>query len=163
MAVASRTSGAAVPAPTTNRDSLAIGAISCVIIGIVGLQAFASFINPGRWGWPFIAYPMYKTPHFDGERVLYDFEVYAVHDDGSESLISLADVPYWIFKHKVVDGLIRRDRESVQPLIAAYCERTRKEVVEVRLQDMGVGLSRDGLVQGLAPETLATMTVGCRE
>lgn len=168
MAVASKMRDAAVGTgnaaiSATARQSPAIIAISCVIVAILGLQTFASFVTTGRWGWPFIAYPMYKTPHFEGERVLYDFEVYATHDDGSEALIDQGDLPFWIYKLKLVNGLATDERGSVQPIVAAYCERTGKNVVEVRLQDMGVAVSRDGAVSGLPPQAIATMIIGCQE
>jgi hypothetical protein len=163
MATALNTGESARPAVKPRRDDLAIGLVSCVIVAILGLQTFASFVNPGRWGWPFLAYPMYKTAHYEGERILYDVEVYVVREDSSESLMSADGIPFWIFKHKMVDGVMNGKRDSVQPLVTAYCERTGEQVVAVRVQDMGIGLSRDGLVHGLEPETLATMTIGCPE
>lgn len=166
MAVASKMRGAGTGNPAVSasaRQTRAISAISCVIVAILGLQTVASFVTTGRWGWPFIAYPMYKTPHFENERVLYDFEVYATHDDGSEALISQGDLPFWTFKLKLVNGLANDDRDSVQPIVRAYCERTGTNVVAVRLQDMGVAVSRDGAVSGLPPQAIGTMSIGCQE
>jgi hypothetical protein len=145
------------------RENFAIGLVSCLIAGVLGLQVFASFVDPGRWGWPFIAYPMYKTAHFEGERVRYEFEVYVVHEDSSENLLSSDGIPWWIFKRKMVNSLMKGQRDNVQPLVTAYCEKTGKQVAALRLQDMGVALARDGLVYGLEPEILATMTMSCPE
>jgi hypothetical protein len=163
MATALNTGESARPAVASRRDDLAISLVSCVIVAVLGLQTFASFVNPGRWGWPFLAYPMYKTAHYEGERILYGVEVYVVREDSSESLMSAEGIPFWIFWHKMVDGVMHGKRDSVQPLVAAYCERTGEQVVAVRIQDIGVALSRDGPVRGLEPETLATMTIGCSE
>ena len=141
----------------------AVGAISGLIIAILGLQTVAGFVNTGRWGWPFIAYPMYKTAHFEGERLLHEYKVFATHANSSEDLISAGDVPFWIFKFKMVDGLTNGDRASVQPLVAAYCERTGKEVIAVRVEDTGLELTRNGIVRGLPPKTLAKMQIGCED
>lgn len=153
----------APPTLVTSRRDLAIGAISCLIIGILSLQTFASFVDPGRWGWPFIAYPMYKTAHHDGERVLYNIKVFAMHPDSSENLISAGDVPFWIFRRKLLGGVTTGNRAAVQPLVSLYCERTGRQVVGVRIEDMGVALSHKGVVRGLPPQTLATITIGCQE
>jgi hypothetical protein len=163
MATAPDALSAARPTRATTRHVAAIGAISCLIIGILGLQTFASFVNPGRWGWPFIAYPMYKAAHHGGERILYDHKVFARHADSSEALMSAGNIPFWIFKHKMVDGLMTGDRASVQPLVTTHCTRTGKRVVSVRVEDMGVALSRNGVVRGLPPRTLATMSIACQE
>jgi hypothetical protein len=63
----------------------------------------------------------------------------------------------------MVDGVMQGKRDSVQPLVTAHCERTGEQVVAVRIQDIGVALSRDGPVHGLEPKSLATMTISCPE
>jgi hypothetical protein len=163
MATMPEARSSAPPTLVTSRRDLAIGAISCLIIGILGLQTFASFVGPGRLGWPFIPYPMYKTAHYEGERLLYQYKVFARHADSSEVLISARDMPFWIFKLKMIDGVMTGNRPRVQPLVTAYCKRTGKQVVSVRVEDMGVALSRKGVARGLPPQMLATMDIGCQE
>jgi hypothetical protein len=68
-------------------DNTARLAVSGVIVAVLTLQSFAGFVDTGRWGWPFVAYPMYSEAHFENERVQYDWMVYAILADSTEVIV----------------------------------------------------------------------------
>lgn len=139
--------------------------ISVVIVTVLSLQALVGFSYTGVQTWPFMAYPMYRGAHYDGERLRYDFTVYAELDDSSEVVITPEDLglSWWAFRENVVHALYRNDRAVVQGLIDAHCERTGQRIVGLRMEDLGRAVSRDGLVEGLPPEVVASMSVTCED
>lgn len=139
--------------------------ISVVIVAVLSLQALVGFSYGGVQAWPFMAYPMYRGAHYDGERLRYDFTVYAELDDASEVVIAPEDLglSWWAFRENVVHALYRDDRAVVQGLIDAHCRRTGQRIVGLRMEDLGFAVSRDGLVKGLPPEVVASMPVRCAD
>jgi hypothetical protein len=57
--------------------------LSIVIAAILGSQLVVGMVDTGRWGWPIMAYPMYKSAHFEGERLSHEFDLFAVFQDGT--------------------------------------------------------------------------------
>jgi hypothetical protein len=136
---------------------------SVVIVVVLSLQALVGFSYTGVQAWPFMAYPMYRGAHYADERLRHDFTVYAELDDASEVVLTPEDLglSWWTFRENVVHALYRDDRAVVQGLIDDHCRRTGQRIVGLRMEDLGYAVSRDGLVEGLPPEVIATMPVRC--
>jgi hypothetical protein len=75
------------------------GLVSAIIVVILGTQFVAGLVDTGKWGWPILAYPMYKWSHYENERILHDADVYAQLDDGSRIAITpeALGMSFWIF------------------------------------------------------------------
>ena len=142
----------------------AFAAISAVIVAILGSQLVAGFVDTGRWGWPIIAYPMYKTAHFDGER-LDDYEVAAVLADGSRLRVDPEELgmSFWTFRQNVAMKIERGRLEALAPTIERYCERSQRSLKRLELVDTGTAISASGLIQGLEPKVAAAIDVVCPE
>lgn len=161
-------------------EQLRMAVVSVIIVTILGLQAFASFFNPSVLGFPFVAYPMYKAAHHEGDRILYDTVVYAVDEEGQEVLLTPEDagMSWWLFRRYVVNPLLEvagragerppqhvvdRHMTAVQTAVDAYCERAGRRIVRLRMEDLGVAVGRAGMVNGLPPMELASVEITCRE
>jgi hypothetical protein len=159
--------------------------VSLVIVTILGLQAFASVFNPSVLGFPFVAYPMYRAMHYEGDRVLYNTVVYAVDENGDQVRLRPEHVgmSWWLFQRHVVNPMLaiggwQGDRRTTKPVpqqlidnrvlsvrkaVDAYCERTGRRLVRLRMEDLGVAVGRQGMVDGLPPIELASVPITCSE
>jgi hypothetical protein len=164
-------------------EQIRVSIISLIIVTILSLQAFASFFNPSVLGFPFVAYPMYRIAHYEGDRILYDTTVYAVNKDGQEVQFKPEDagMSWWLFRRHVVNPLLAiaqwvkhgpaaerasqnvvdEHMSAVQKAVDAYCERTGRSVVRLRMEDLGVAVGREGMVDGLPPVELASVEIAC--
>jgi hypothetical protein len=139
-------------------------AVSAVIVVILGLQTFASFRDPAQWGWPFLAYPMYRGAHYEGERLRHDFTTYAIVDDSSRMVVTPQDLgmTWWWFRANVVDIMLRQDQAALKAIAKQICETSGRSVQALELEDMGVAVGRNGLQDGLSPEVVSTVKVSCQ-
>jgi hypothetical protein len=144
-------------------ERIFISLISVAILMVLALQAFAGFIDTGRWGWPFLAYPMYKTAHHDGERILHDFTLYAKTADGDRIEVTRDDLGlgFWHFEKFIFAAIRQGDLEKPQIIANEYCKRHNRRIVGLVLEDKGIAISRSGMVTGLPPQVLAAMNVRC--
>ena len=140
----------------------AFKALSAFIVVILGTQLVVGLIDPGRWGWPMVAYPMFKTAHYDGDR-FDDFRVYAVLTDDTKLQIEPGDVgmSYWIFRQNMVGGLLNDRIEKLAPIIERYCDQSQGAMARLEVSDIGVAISAHGPIAGLEPRVLAAMAVAC--
>lgn len=138
--------------------------VSIVIVIILSLQLYAGFRDPDQWGWPFVAYPMYRGAHYENERLHHDFTAYVVLADGSRELVSpeSLDMSWWQFRENVVGAMFAEDIESLQTTVDRYCQQHDAEVVGLELEDMGVVVTRNGMKDGLPPEVVVSADVACR-
>jgi hypothetical protein len=144
-------------------EEVACKAVSVVIALILGTQLVVGFVNTGRWGWPMVAYPMYKQAHFEGDR--FDlYNVYAVLDDGTRLEIAPADVAMdlWMFRRHVMAPIQDGQLENLAPITALYCERVGGRLVRFEIFDRGIALGWNGPVYGLEPQQFAAADVACR-
>jgi hypothetical protein len=141
----------------------AFAAISTIIVVILGTQFVVGLVDTGRWGWPMVAYPMYKTSHYDGER-FDEYDVFAVLEDGTRTQIQPADLgmSFWIFRQNVADGLLNDRPAKVAPIIARYCENTDGALAQIEVLDRGLAISTDGLLH-VEPQVVKTTPVRCQE
>jgi hypothetical protein len=82
--------------------------ISCVILVILCLQAFAVIFRTHAKGWPFIDYPMYSKSLEEGDRIEIDRQLYVTLADSSEVLVgpdSIGLENWWIFRSWIILSL----------------------------------------------------------
>lgn len=137
--------------------------VSAIIVLILGTQLVAGWMDTGRWGWPFLAYPMYKTSHHENERVLYDLDVYAELDDGSRVAITsdAVGMDFWVFWYNVVQPIRYEDRGKLAPVVARYCAETGGQVRKLVALDKGVAVTRAGPQYDLPPTVIYSTSVQC--
>ena len=89
-----------------------------------------------------VAYPMFKTAHYDGDR-FDDFRVYAVLTDDTKLQIEPGDVgmSYWIFRQNVVGGLLNDRVEKLAPIIDRHCDQSKGAMARLEVSDIGVAIS----------------------
>jgi hypothetical protein len=123
---------------------------------------FAAY--PAEWGWPFLAYPMYKRSHHVGERLGVDYNLYAVTSTKRIRLDrkDLGLEKFWLFFTAVARPMIRGETEAVASLLSTYCPQFQEKSIAFELDDLGYSLGESGLVEG-NPETVASMKIKCPE
>jgi hypothetical protein len=138
--------------------------ISAVIVVILGTQAVVGFLDTGKWGWPILAYPMYKKVFFEGDRLNHDVNVYALLSDGTRTEIKRDDLgmSFWIFWYNVVGPIGQGRGELLAPLVQQYCRESDNQLIKFQVEDKGVAISRDGPVEGLPPQLVSEMGVSCK-
>lgn len=138
--------------------------VSAAIVVILSTQAVAGFVDTGRWGWPLLAYPMYKTAHYEGERLHDDLTGYAVLADSTRVAMTRTDLnmDFWLYWYNVVMPITHARLDLLEPVLRRYCEQSDNQVVRLELEDRGVAIGRDGLIEGLPVEVVAEMDVTCQ-
>jgi hypothetical protein len=151
------------PTMITSNNALARFFVSVVIAGILSIQAVAGFVDTGRWGWPFLAYPMYKNAHYEGERIDIYLTAYAVLADSTRVAINPSDLnlSFWLYWYNVVTPIQHARLDLLEPVLKRYCEETGNQVTKLHLEDRGVAIGRDGPIEGLPPEVVAEIDVTC--
>lgn len=146
------------------QERYGIQIISIVIVFILVTQLIAGLVNTGKWGWPFLAYPMYSTAHYDGERVVYDVKVYGVLKDLSRIELKRSDLgmDFWVFRYNVVQPIRHGYLSALSPIIDLLCRQNRGDLIRLEYEDMGVAISRTGLVYGLEPVVVESFDVSCK-
>lgn len=109
--------------------------------------------------WPFLDYNMYTEAHHEGE-ILAHLRVFATLDDGT--IVELRardfDMKYREFHRHMWPLLRRGDVAGVRELARVYLERTRRTLVEVRLEDHPLALLAAGS-DGGPPQVLRTVVL----
>jgi len=138
------------------------GLISFIVLAILITQFFVNLIDTGRWGWPFITYPMYANSHQEGERVIYDVKAFAVYEDLTRNEIKRSELGMniFLFQKHVWYPIENADIVSLQPLINRYCESTDNKLIRFELEDLGVAVSRNGPVS-VEPQIISSLDVSC--
>jgi hypothetical protein len=137
--------------------------VSAIIVTVLGLQIVAGFVDTGRWGWPFVAYPMYKRAHYEGERFDHDLTVYLIMDDSSERVVTGPDLglSFWLVEKRIWNPVRSGNQEHLQSFIEDVCPKFDNRIIAVRLEDKGVALGRSGMVNNLPPGVVGSMPVNC--
>jgi hypothetical protein len=137
--------------------------VSAIIVVILSVQAVAGFVDTGRWGWPLLAYPMYKKAHYEGDRLDVELTGYAVLPDATRVAIDRSDLnmDFWLYWYNVVTPIMHARADLLQPVLRRYCEESDNQVVKLQLEDGGIAIGRDGPVTGLPVEVVAEMDVTC--
>lgn len=134
------------------------------ILVILALQIFAGFYDTGRWGWPFLAYRMYEHVHEDGSRLQLEVSTYAVMKDGNEVRLEPEDLDmrFWAFRTLVVQPVRNDDIEKLNSLILHLCREFNGQIVGIRIEDEGLAVGRNGLIDNLPPEEIASQNISCQ-
>ncbi len=139
-------------------------AISCLIVTILGVQAYIGFTRIRGTTWPFVSYPMYAWAKQEGER-LEDYSVTAVFADGTElpDYERVIDTPFWILRENFVLPIARQelDADAAREAARVFCGQTAESPVRLELIDTGVSVGRHGAVYG-EPQTVGTVDLACR-
>ncbi len=138
--------------------------VSAIIVTILSVQAVAGFVDTGRWGWPLIAYPMYKTAHYEGDRLDVELNGYAVLADSTRVAMHPSDLnmDFWLYWYNVVQPIRHARLDLLEPVLRRYCEESGNQVVKLQLEDRGVAIGRDGPIEGLPPQVIYEMDVTCQ-
>jgi len=129
---------------------------SGVIVLVLFLQAIAALgLTPGPiektpFLWPFLDYPMYSTPHYEGDAIP-RYRVVGTTADGREMQIDpeTLGADFWIFRNAFLFPFrFRADRGELEPGVELFERRHGVTLVEVRLEDRPIVLSRSGSSQG---------------
>lgn len=141
--------------------------ISVLVSGLLLLQAYAVAFQIKWRSWPFIDYPMYQFPRYEGERLMIEWPLYAEFTDGSEMRVKHEEMGianYWKYFHGVV-SVLRQDAidENEKRQRLSYIPRkleamTGKQVAELRLEADPWMLTRDGPVEASRGEVIARLT-----
>src|SRR5688572_20905336 len=104
-------------------EKISVPLVSAFVLMVLILQSFSGFVNTGRWGWPFVAYPMYKLAHQDGERILHDFTLYAKLPDGKLVEVTRDELGmgFWHFEKHVANPMLENHQEKMLSLADEYC------------------------------------------
>jgi hypothetical protein len=148
----------------SSSDALARLLVSVVIVGILSIQAVAGFYDTGRWGWPLLAYPMYETAHYEGERLHDDLTAYAILSDSTRVEVNRSDLgmDFWLYWYNVVQPIRHARVDLLEPVLERYCEQSGNRVIALHVEDRGVAIGRDGPIEGLPPEVAFKMDVSCQ-
>jgi len=140
-------------------------AISGVIVVILGTQTVVTIGGLGEKGWPIITYGMYSTPHYEGERLDHGYVVSAVLEDSSEIDIDPDEIGmgFWLFHINVFAPIIRNARDVLTPTVRDFCRRWDNRIVALRARDLGVAITRQGVIEDLPPMELGRIDVTCAE
>lgn len=141
--------------------------VSTVVLIVLPTQLIASLIDTGRWGWPFITYPMYANAHYEGERLKYDVRAFAVLEDSSRIEIKREQLnmrqrwQFYLFQKHVWFPIRDGDKELLEPLIRKYCDLSNGKLVRLELEDLGIAVTKEGPVSGLKPNVFSPLNVSC--
>jgi hypothetical protein len=145
-------------------QKLAVPLTSLIIATVLTLQASVTFrawlrsfsvppsltrmLSPPTL-WPFVDYPMYSRPHYEGEPIP-QVRIVGTLDDGTEVWIRPGDVGLdsWHFKIHLVRGLDTNNAARVRELVHLYEARHNGRLIGLRLENHPLILSRDGIRPG---------------
>ena len=125
-----------------------------VIVLILFLQTLA-VIKPIRWAtWPFTNYPMYKTPHYDGDSISVSILVFAELSGGVTVEILPRDVGLSWFKFYEHAKCVIPNNDScpepaayVSRLIELYEPPPEQEILKLIAMSYPAVISQDGVVK----------------
>lgn len=149
-------------------DALRRGMASAVIVTVLFLQLVASFHWFGpvfgqrrRHGffWPFLDYPMYSRPHYQGEP-LPRYRLFGAFADGSEAEVTSGDLGlnFWKFEQGPVQAILRDEPDRLNRYVEAYRKKFNRQLVRLRLENHARRLSPQGIVTA-PPEVIKTVEI----
>jgi hypothetical protein len=96
-------------------DAAKFRLVSLVIVLVLGLQFAAVVTRSGKWGWPFIDYPMYSDSIMEGDRRVVRHADTATTADGDQITVTPDElgVNLWVFERWAA-ALIRSAQAEVR-------------------------------------------------
>jgi len=124
--------------------------ISLVILGFLGLHLAAGFSGNWRFGsyyWPFLSYPLYHTPHYEGERIKTRTPIIGTWEDGTAVPITRQDLGlnHFRFEWGFVGAVHSEDREKLKVYWDMYRKRKGKRLAALRLENFPMIVTREGM------------------
>lgn len=112
-----------------------------------GLIAYKVFTPPSSW--PFLDYPMYKIPYYEGSQVPL-YRVVGILPDSTEVTIQRNDLGFTFtdFNKKVVYPFLDEDTQMIEVWVRIYESKYKKELVGLRLEYQPLILSKSGASDG---------------
>lgn len=134
---------------------LAIFVLSSIIAGTLALQGIASFaLTPGPieeppFMWPFLDYPMYSAPWYEGDPIPQRVMV-GVLEDSSRVVIEPEDldVTFWQFETVLFRAILREDRARAAAYAEIYHERYGGRLIGFQVENHPWLITDDGLKEG---------------
>lgn len=128
--------------------------VSLFIVGVLGAQTIASFglqhgpIADDPWLWPFLGYPMYRIPHYEGDR-LSRYRMFGILADSSEVAVTPSNLgtSFWTFR-RFAFALQNRDQQEIEVLADLYEQRHGRRPMAFRLEDHPLVLRHSGVTEG---------------
>lgn len=113
---------------------------SAVIVGVLALQGIAVLrLTPGPvekppFLWPFVDYPMYHRPHYEGDTIPRQ-RVYGVLEDSTEVRVEPSDLglEFWWLRRGLVFSMVGEDTSDVVGYARRYAERAGRSLTAFRL------------------------------
>lgn len=131
-------------------------AVSTVIVVVLAFQGIAALgLTPGPveespFLWPFLDYPMYTQPYYEGEAIP-RYRVVGVTAGGREVEITREslETDFWIYRNVFLLPLLYRpQRDELEAGVQLYERRHGVSLVEVRLENRPLVLTREGTEDG---------------
>lgn len=141
---------------STRAERIGRALVGVVIVAVLSVQVIAAFgLRPGPVGkapflWPFLSYPMYDQPHYEGDGIP-QYRVIAMTADGHSVEIDAQSLgtSYWIFRNAFLFPFVYRGRRrGLEPGVALFERRHGVTLVQVRLENRPILLRRNGSVVG---------------
>jgi hypothetical protein len=113
---------------------------------VVSIPLFP-FANRLRRSWPFLDYPMYSWPHYDGDTIS-RFAVVGIQADGEELQIRPEDlgIGYWHFQI-FVRAIRGADHATVRGMAQLYETRQNVRLARLRVENRPLVFSNSNLMQ----------------
>ena len=130
-------------------------AVSAAIVLVIVLQGLASFritvgpIEPPPFLWPFLDYPMYEQPRYQGDPIEQRVVV-GVLADSTEVVISPEDldVTFWQVQNVLSAAILQGDQARASAYRSMSEERYGQRVLGFRLENHPVVLTDQGPIAG---------------
>ncbi len=160
------------PLLQSNRQAVAKGLISLIIIATVSVQAYTAFLkmacsqvsiplycdlpqDPGLY--PFVSYPMYSEVKPEGVSVSH-LKLIAIFSDGTEKQMAPEDFhisPYW-FNTRLLPAFREKQASKVTAYIAAYEAAGNPSPNAIRFETNSSVIIRKGVTEGKTTKSFTT-------
>lgn len=106
--------------------------------------------------YPFLDYPMYSQPHYEGEQVD-RYLLFGISENSATVPILPTDVGLTVnsFRKNVVRALLNNDREKLRAFVSLYQKKHKKTLIELRLENYPLTFSEEGIKPGAREITKA--------
>ena len=137
--------------------------ISIVILSFMSLQAVAAsaklcpinllsqesetFCDPNLY--PFLHYPMYSKPIYEGYKVE-QYRLFGILTDSTEIAINPEDLNlnFWLFREQVIYPILKNEQHKIQLAIKRYKAENKVNLVSLRLENHPVIVTKKGSRSG---------------
>lgn len=144
------------------RERLAMRAISVIVATVLAAQFLIGFSYRGGQAFPVVAYPMYKEPHYEGER-LNDYVVEVSADGGAGRALGpeAMEISPWLYQKSLTAPIIKGNPSPLAASVAtAACASDGVRSIAISVYDSGYTITREGPVED-GRKLMGTATFDC--